>query len=168
MSGLLVNKSDSDISNADLLEGLQAGNTALLAILYDRYSPIVYGLITRRVADEKLAEQFLQKTFIDAISNLSSFNDSGDSLTLWLCKRARLLLSESLPKSQFIETGKIQLGADTVPHKEEGEHQLTALDLIWHLGYTYEDVAAYWGVSIKELRRIVRMELQNHKKNQCQ
>lgn len=55
---------NANMTDADLIEKLQAGDTDALGDLYDRYSPLVYGLALRMLGDRQEAEDLTHEIFL--------------------------------------------------------------------------------------------------------
>ncbi|PZD74759.1 ECF RNA polymerase sigma factor SigK [Acaryochloris thomasi RCC1774] len=53
-----------NVTDADLIEKLQAGDTDALGDIYDRYSPLVYGLSLRMLGNRQEAEDLTHEIFL--------------------------------------------------------------------------------------------------------
>ena len=62
---------DSIQTDADLFSQLQNGQTALLAILYDRHAGLVYGIALQLLANTAEAEDLTQDIFLSLTTNCS-------------------------------------------------------------------------------------------------
>jgi RNA polymerase sigma-70 factor, ECF subfamily len=67
------------------------GNSAALAILYDRYASIVLGISVKVVGDQGLAEDVLQETFWRVWQSAATYQSQLGSFTGWLFRIARNL-----------------------------------------------------------------------------
>jgi RNA polymerase sigma-70 factor (ECF subfamily) len=70
-------------SDAALLERVGGGDEAALACLYERYAPVVFGFVRRRVPDRELAEEVCGDVWLGCWRSARAFR--GDSRVLtWL------------------------------------------------------------------------------------
>ncbi|MBP9797287.1 MAG: RNA polymerase subunit sigma-24, partial [Chitinophagales bacterium] len=60
----MQNTSDIQANEDLLVNGLQARNTTVLKTVYEKYSSALFGVITRIVNDDHLAEDILQEAFL--------------------------------------------------------------------------------------------------------
>jgi RNA polymerase sigma-70 factor (ECF subfamily) len=67
------------------------GNSAALAVLYDRYASIVLGISVKVVGDQGLAEDVLQETFWRVWQSAATYQSQLGSFTGWLFRIARNL-----------------------------------------------------------------------------
>ena len=75
--------------DADLIRRLQAQDPEALSQLYDRYSPMTYGIILRIAGDAGAAEDLLQEVFLRIWERAGSFEREKGSLGTWLITLAR-------------------------------------------------------------------------------
>lgn len=67
------------------------GDTAALETLYDRYAPMVLGIVLKIIQDRALAENLLQETFWQVWQRASMYRPENGSFTGWLYRMARQL-----------------------------------------------------------------------------
>jgi RNA polymerase sigma-70 factor (ECF subfamily) len=79
------------LPNADveLLEKIQRGDESAMAILFDRYSRIVYSVALRVLRETSAAEDVMQEIFMQVWRNPNSFVAAKGSLGGWLAVVAR-------------------------------------------------------------------------------
>jgi len=75
--------------DSDLVRRLQDQDPAALEQLYDRYSPMTYGIILRIAGDAAAAEDLLQEVFLKIWERAQSFERDKGSLGTWLITLAR-------------------------------------------------------------------------------
>lgn len=84
------------------LEALRRGDRAEFARLVEAYSPMIYRLGMKMLADSQDAEDILQETFIKAYKHLEDF-DGRSSLSTWLYRiatnEALMLLRRKRPEA---------------------------------------------------------------------
>jgi RNA polymerase sigma-70 factor (ECF subfamily) len=66
-----------------------AGDESALSAIYDRYSPMLFGLLARILQDRHAAEDLLQDLFLQLWRGAGKFDASRGSLPAWLTVVAR-------------------------------------------------------------------------------
>jgi RNA polymerase sigma-70 factor (ECF subfamily) len=79
-------------SEADLLQRAQALDQDALGELYDRYAPMMYAYIYRRVSDAALAEDLTSELFVRVLRAVRNRNAWQQSFTGWLYRIAHNLV----------------------------------------------------------------------------
>ena len=75
--------------DADLLDKVQRGDEQAMALLFDRYSKIVYSVALRVLRDPSSAEDVLQEIFLQIWRSPAKFIATRGSLAGWLAVVAR-------------------------------------------------------------------------------
>lgn len=68
---------------------LRQRDTAGISLLYDKYSAALFGVISRVVGSQEIAEEVLQDVFTKVWRNFDSYNASKGKLFTWLINIAR-------------------------------------------------------------------------------
>lgn len=79
------------ISESELVVKLKAGDKASLEYLYDHYSPALYGVISRIIRNDDVAEEVLQDVFLKIWSRISNYDPGKGRLFTWMLNVARNL-----------------------------------------------------------------------------
>ena len=87
----LENSRDSD---AEIIQQVLAGNTALFELLMRRYNERIYRAARSIVRDEEEAEDIMQQAYVNAFAHLRQFNGSAQFST-WL---TRIAINEALAR----------------------------------------------------------------------
>lgn len=77
------------VADSVLIERMKAGDENALAIIYDRYSAMLFGLLMRILRDRQEAEEVLQDLFFQLWRNAAQFDAGRGSLPAWLMVIAR-------------------------------------------------------------------------------
>lgn len=77
------------VSAPALLPAVARGDVAAFEALYDRYSPALYALLLRILANPEDAQEVLQETFVKAWTNAKMFDAARGSEIAWLISIAR-------------------------------------------------------------------------------
>jgi len=82
--GLASTQQELSVSDAEIIARIYSGDEGAMALLYDRYSNIVYAVALRVLSDGSAAEDILQDVFMQLWRNPQAFNASRGSLATWL------------------------------------------------------------------------------------
>jgi RNA polymerase sigma-70 factor (ECF subfamily) len=160
-------RSDEDLSALFL-----AGQQDSLAVLFDRYSRLVYSIAVRIVKDEAEAEDVVQTVFLDFSRSLESYDSARGTLRVWLLQYAyhrALHRKRHLVANRFysqVELRDLQRESYTplaseVMEREQILHRLLAqtstqrrriLELTYCEGLTANEVAISTGLSVNVVR----------------
>lgn len=77
------------VPDSTLIERVMAGDESALSAIYDRYSPMLFGLLARILQDRHAAEDLLQDLFLQLWRGAGKFDASRGSLPAWLTVVAR-------------------------------------------------------------------------------
>lgn len=155
------------------MASLQQGRPEALSLLYDKYAPILLGLITRMVSDPDVAETVLQKTFASIWLRKEEYPITKLTLLSWLILITRdEAKAAMLPfKAQvFSMSGEMSTFATgTNAHFEEPreqqlqefccrlkENEKKALQLVYLKGFTCKEAATHLGITVEELKIILK------------
>lgn len=72
-----------------LVRRAQSGDRQAVAILYDYFTPKLYGYLINVTRDAQLSEDILQNTWLAALSHLSQYRFQGTGFGAWLFAIAR-------------------------------------------------------------------------------
>lgn len=89
-----------DVSDADLMQALAAGNSAAMEMLYERYSKPVYSFAYRMMSDRDHAEDLMQEVFLRAWRRSNRFSDSRGTLISWLLSITHNMAIDEIRKKQ--------------------------------------------------------------------
>jgi len=73
---------------------LKSHDKAAFKLLYRMYAPAIYGSISQKLNDTKVADQILEQTFLKAWENISSYDESKSKLFTWLLRISSVLCVE--------------------------------------------------------------------------
>jgi RNA polymerase sigma-70 factor (ECF subfamily) len=77
------------LADPELAAALAAGSQDALAELYDRYAPLVYGVVLRVLGDPARAEYVVQEAFMRIWNHAPTFDSQRGSLRAWLLAAVR-------------------------------------------------------------------------------
>ena len=108
---LASTKRPSDLTDYDLLQQAQIGDPGAFEILVERYSALLYFLISGLVRDEHLAHDVLQRVFLQLYHSLPTLVPGG-TLKAWLSQVARHRSIDELRRRRSILFSEIELFPD--------------------------------------------------------
>lgn len=118
----------SEANDAALVRRVVEGDESALAMLYDRYSGVVYSAVKRIVDDTGAAEEVLQDIFYQLWRNASSFEPTRGSLAGWLLVSARNRAIDRLRRRG--RAAMEELGENLVAFPFQLESQIVRTDMI--------------------------------------
>ena len=80
---------DQDLFDAELLRAVARGDEAAFARVYDRYAPILLGLMLRILRSRPEAEDVLQEVFLQVWQQARAFDPARGRAFTWLATLAR-------------------------------------------------------------------------------
>lgn len=172
--------------DAALMEKVMAGDESAFALLYDRYSPMLFGMLMRILRDSQAAEEVLQDLFLQLWRKPEQFDPARGSLPAWLTVIGRNraisklrgrpvrevlehtdgLYANTLASSQNIEKeasrtellDTLKLAMTRLP-----DEQRQALELAYFEGMTQTEIAARTGSPLGTVKTRVRSGMQSLK-----
>ncbi len=108
-----------DLTDDDLLQQAQNGNQDAFELLFDRYSALLFRLISRLVRDEHMAHDVLQYVFIQLYRSLPTL-EPGGTLKAWLSQVARNRSIDELRRRRHVLFSEIE------PFPDGGEYSFLA------------------------------------------
>jgi RNA polymerase sigma factor (sigma-70 family) len=144
-----------------LIIGLQAQDTSVLKIIYEKYASALYGVISRLLNDDHLAEDVLQEAFLKIWNNADSYEASKGRLFTWMLNICRNTAIDKMRSKGFKNSKQTasdetvllenptkiydDIKPDTIGIKELVEklkpEWKQLIDLIYFKGYTQQEVA---------------------------
>ena len=170
--------------DSSLIEKMMAGDEQALATIYDRYSAMLFGMLSRILQDRQAAEEVLQDLFMQLWRNAGQFDASRGSLPAWLMVIGRNRAISRLRGGRFREVLEEKAGdyASTFASDQNIEdeaartelaksvtaalgnlpaEQRQALELAYFEGMTQSEIAAKTGCPLGTVKTRVRTAMQS-------
>lgn len=171
-----MDSAEKIISDKELVSRVRAGGQDAMGALYDRYSPLVYAVGMRVLADTAAAEDVLQEVFMQLWRNPARFDASRGSLGAWLAVIARNRAIDALRKRRYesdIEDVVVSVEPDLASEADRsraaknvrdvlnGMHpaQRQALEMAFFAGLTHTEIAAKIGEPLGTIKTRIRAGL---------
>ena len=178
----MTDNSTWDDSEQTLVKLMRQGNQQAFGKLYDKYAPLLMGLIIRLVGDKKTAEDVLQQVFNKIWENKAVSDFSKERLFSKMIQIARTTTVEVIRLGKTNFTGEIREANKTVYFSRIGSQSSEqnkinnstelfeiekiskeALDLIYFKGYSFTDAATVLNIPINNLKEKVKMAIKQLK-----
>jgi RNA polymerase sigma-70 factor (ECF subfamily) len=122
-----------DYQGHNIIVAIREGDPEAISKLYDQYSGVLFGFISRIVGNSFIAEGVLQNSFIVIWKSLAMYDPEKERLLTWMLKITMSISINALP-----ETGTIS-EADT--GISDFEYLNNAISLVFFKGLSLEDAA---------------------------
>ncbi len=178
-------QSDTEIG---LVAQLQMGDENAFAALYDSYSAMLYGVITRIVSDQADAANLLQDCFIKIWRNVGSYDPSKGRFATWLINVARNTAIDFTRSKYFSQKRKNQnldylVGSESPKSATQfavetlGLRQLVdkltpvcreVIEWMYFDGYTQQEIADNFGIPLGTVKSRTRLALKELRTYFCE
>ncbi len=157
----MVSASNIQANEADLITGLQRHDKNVLAQVYERYAPALFGVISRLVNDDHLAEDILQEAFVKIWHNATAYDATKGRLYTWMLNICRNQAIDKM-RSKGYKAGKATASDESVLLENPNEiydairpdtigiqemvqklkpEWKELIDLVYFKGYTQQEVS---------------------------
>jgi RNA polymerase sigma-70 factor, ECF subfamily len=178
-----VTAQSQPVPDSALIEKMMAGDEAALSALYDRYAPMLFGMLMRVLKDQQAAEEVLQDLFLQLWRNAGKFDPNRGSLPAWLMvigrnraisrlrgRRDREVMEEeegdfaatfASPQNIEDEAARNQMARKVSTALEQlPPEQRQAVELAYFEGMTQSEIASKTGIPLGTVKTRVRTAMQ--------
>jgi RNA polymerase sigma factor (sigma-70 family) len=170
-------QSPAIFTELELVKGLLEGNTRALETLYASYSASLFGIISRIIRQQDLAEDVLQETFVKIWKSIPQYDASKGRLFTWMSKLARNKAIDHL-RSRGEANSMRNEDLDIISAEVNEQHQtnynpehiglrqlmrtlnpgqIAILELIYFQGYTQSEVAEALQIPVGTVKTRLRV-----------
>ena len=173
-----------DITEAEIARRLRDRDREVIAVIYDRYAPSLYGITVKIVRSKSQAEDVLQEAFIKIWHNAASYEPEKGNLFTWILNITRNTAIDKVRSVHYRFSGKFQefdkvafeknLDHSYDPKIEEiglrkvvdglDEKYSMVIDLIYFKGFTQREVKEYLGIPLGTVKSRIRIALREMRK----
>lgn len=169
----------SHIEEVDLVRMLLARDRAGIEYLYDRYSGALYGVISRILQKEEIAEEVLQDAFLKIWDKIESYDSKKGKLFTWMLNLTRNL---AIDKTRSKEVGKEKKtgGIDNLVNRIDRqesvqqntesigvrdilndlpEEQKFVVDYLYFKGYSQSELAEEFNIPLGTVKTRLRLAM---------
>ena len=175
----MIKKTKIALSEAELIDAIREKKRIGAEALYDMYSASLYGIISRMIPDEELAQDLLQETFVKIWNSIGSFDEHRGRLFTWMVNVARNLAIDKLRSKDYKNTSQNQdiensvnliddqrstgFNPETVGVKELVDQlkpeSKAILDLVYFKGYTQIEASEELGIPLGTVKTRIRLAI---------
>ena len=162
-----VTTSDNQLLDEEAVIAKAKENPANFKDLYDRYYPVIYRFLLKRLGDRDLTGDIAAQVFLKALTNLGQFSFRGLPFSSWLFRiaanecnsyfrksnRVRMIvidesISDSIYEEMFDSQFKEEMVAKlTVLLQKLKADELTLIELRYFEGRSFQEVAEITGIT---------------------
>lgn len=160
----------------ELVSLLKNKDTVAFDVLYDNYSSSLFGIISRIIPAEEIAQDILQDVFVKIWKSIDMYDNTKGRLYTWMLNIARNTSIDYSRSKQFKSETKNQdidnsvyevnkqksstFNTDTIGLKEEvtklKDDYRILIDLIYFKGFTQEETAKELNIPLGTVKTRVR------------
>ncbi|MGZ0153639.1 ECF RNA polymerase sigma factor SigK [Kribbella sp. WER1] len=167
-----------EVSDGDLLTRIANGDTEAFTALYDRVTPLVFGLVRRILRNPAQSEEVTQEVMIDIWRTATRYDAARGSARSWILTIAHRRAVDRVRSEQASADRTELIGArtvdvefdevaDAVTTRLEVEQvrrclgsltdlQRESIELAYYNGYTYPEVAQHLGAKLPTVKARMR------------
>ncbi len=163
----------------NLIDGIKSGDQKVISKLYNMYSPALYGIISRIVKFDEIAEDVLQETFVKIWRSIDQYKESRGRLFTWMARLAKNTAIDHLRGRGYMNTAKnddIEDASAEIDLKNQllfnpetiGIRKLTTtlpisqraiLELVYFQGYSQSEAAEELNIPLGTVKTRLRMAI---------
>ncbi|WP_420583051.1 RNA polymerase sigma factor [Reichenbachiella sp.] len=166
------------IQESELVRLLIAKDEKGFEYLYTNYSAALYGVVSRIVIDQDIADEVLQDAFLKIYQKINSFDPAKGKLFTWMLNLSRNLAIDKLRSKEMSQRRKSDQVGDAVykldreitPSQEDrigvrellgqlDENQRQVMDLVYFGGFTQAEAAEELNLPLGTVKTRVRSAL---------
>lgn len=173
-------KSKKKYTEDESIELLKSKGEDAFNILYDNYSAALYGVISKIVIAEEIAEDVLQEAFVKIWKNSTQYEPSKGRLFTWMLNIARNMAIDTVRSKQFRVDQAIQkidnsvgipnnthlhvynsvdhIGIKEVVERLNPDHKVI-IDMAYFGGYTQDEISRELNIPLGTVKTRSRMAL---------
>lgn len=169
-SGLLLYNMTKKTTGADedlhLSIAIKQGDKEAFGRLYDKYAPVLMGLISRVLPADSDKEEMLQIAFLHIWDQIGSFDASGSSFLTWLINTTRHLAidkAKSLPAQNQPNHNSVYTHANKNNDEQHfsGSVQMVIFDLVYYKGLSCTEAAEALTMPVEEIKKNIRLAIKS-------
>jgi RNA polymerase sigma-70 factor (ECF subfamily) len=157
-----------------LVDKVKQGDKEAFAALYDNYTDALFGVVSKIVRSDEIAEDVMQDSFVKIWKNIHSFNPEKGTIFTWMLNVSRNTAIDKLRKLRKTDNVEIQVldYSVGVPHSHsttKTDHiglrelvdklkpdQKLMVEYIYFNGYTQQEVSDELGIPLGTVKTRVR------------
>ncbi len=114
----------------ELVSLLKSKDQSAFSYLYDNYSPVLFGIISKMISDRELAEDVLQEAFVKIWNNFSNYDSAKGRLFTWMLNITRNLTIDTIRSKSFKNQSKIRDDENAVSNFSDKKNAAESFDAL--------------------------------------
>lgn len=171
------------LSDDYIIQQLRGGNQEAISMLYDKYGAALFGVVTKIVKSNMIAEDVMQDAFVKIWKNADTYDTSKGKLFTWLLNITRNTAIDTIRSAKYrhskksvsldnsvyndknlsVETPVNHIGLNKVLHSLDEKYRIV-LDLIYLQGYTQKEVEEELQIPLGTVKSRVRIAIRELRK----
>ncbi|WP_162056235.1 RNA polymerase sigma factor [Pontibacter pamirensis] len=170
----MQNQPTKNNTEEELVARLRSQDTSAVSVLYDMYSPTLFGVVLQIVKEEETAEDVLQEAFVKIWSSFQSYDSSKGRLFTWMINICRNLAIDKIRSKQYRVSQKTNempaslratYGSDGFKPEHIGLREVTEklnpdqkqiIDLMYFEGLTQSEIAEEFNIPLGTVKTRAR------------
>lgn len=136
---LLTLSTKTQIEIQQLVKRLKSRNDKAMSELYDRYADTLYGLASKIVKSDEIAQDIVQDSFVKIWKNIDSYNEEKGTFFTWMLNITRNTAIDFLRKTKKERASSIQDVENSVDMAGGMTPNINAIGLSELVGNLQED-----------------------------
>ena len=178
-NSILIPSKTPHIEESDLIQRLRSRDCLALEYLYDHYSGALFGVISRIIQKEEVAEEVLQDAFIKIWDKIENYDASKGRLFTWMLNLTRNLAIDKTRSKEISKEGKTS-GIDNLVNRidrhesvEQGvesigvrdilknlpEEQKFVVEYLYFKGYSQSELAEEFNIPLGTVKTRLRLAM---------
>lgn len=166
-----------------IIQFLHQNDQQAIGMIYDKYGAALYGVVTKIVKSDTIAEDVMQDAFVKIWKNASTYDHTKGKLFTWLLNITRNTAIDRIRSAKYrhaqksisldnsvyndsslsTETQVDHIGLDKVLHSLDDKYRVV-LDMIYLRGYTQKEVEEELKIPLGTVKSRVRIALRELRK----
>lgn len=168
----------------ELVAGLKARSSESMTYLVENYSAAIYGIISRIIHNDEIADEVLQDAFMKFWDKIHHYDSSKGRFFTWMMNISRNLAIDKLRSKEIRKSDKTaditnyvtEIGSDTAVDQQTDaiglkemlvslrEEERFVLEMVYFKGYTQSEIAEEFDIALGTVKTRLRMALINVRK----
>jgi RNA polymerase sigma factor (sigma-70 family) len=145
---------------------IKQGDKEAFGSIYDKYAPVLMGLINRIMPADNDGEEILQTAFLHIWDQISSFDASKSSFLTWLIKITRRLALDkvnSLPAENHSYDNFVYIHANKNDLEQTvlGSVEIGIFNFVYYKGLSCTEAATALKMSVEDVKKNIRLAIKN-------
>jgi RNA polymerase sigma-70 factor, ECF subfamily len=176
---------NKDTTQAKFIALLRRHQPEAMEIMYEQFAPVLFGVALRIVKNEKIAGEVLVQTFNHVWNNHSGYDESRQTLCMWMIGIVRAMAQEKMSFESFVQNQNLSADVNRTGDDKLMEsisnlnitktgislttiEQKKVLDLVFFGGGKLNEVAKHLSIDERKAKQLLREAICRYRKESQQ